>query len=342
VLTPGGGENEVRVVDRSQIEAPRFAGESLRELAAEHDLWIGAAVQPNQILCEPAYAEVLKREFNMLTTENALKFGPVHPAPDRYDWRAADTVIEYAEANDMLVRGHTLVWHRQLPSWVQDGDWTREDLLDVLHEHIMTVVGRYKGRIAAWDVVNEAIDDDGELRDTIWLRVIGPDYIELAFRWAHEADPEALLFYNDYSCEALGCKSDAVYELVQDLLAKDVPIHGVGWQMHVALGSAPPLGHVKSNLERLGALGLQVQITEMDVRLRDTKPSTLQRQAQIYGDTLQLCIDSPSCTAFVLWGFTDRHSWIPGAFKGWDDALIFDKAYTPKPAYAAMCEVLGE
>jgi endo-1,4-beta-xylanase len=164
----------------------------------------------------------------------------------------------------------------------------------------------------------------------------------MAFRWAHEADPDALLFYNDYNSEALGSKSDAVYELVEGLLAKRVPIHGVGWQMHVRMGAAPPLGQVKENLERLGALGLEVQITEMDVRLRDNEPHTLERQAKVYGDTLQLCLDSPSCTASVLWGFTDRHSWIPGAFKGWGHALIFDESYAPKPAYDAMREVLAK
>jgi endo-1,4-beta-xylanase len=278
----------------------------------------------------------------MLTTENALKFGPVHPAPDRYDWRAADMIIEYAESNGMQVRGHTLVWHNQLPYWVEDGDWTRDELMEVLHDHIRTVVGRYKGRIAAWDVVNEAIDDDGELRDTVWLRVIGPEYIELAFRWAHEADPEALLFYNDYSCEALGCKSDAVYVLAQELLEKGVPIHGIGWQMHVQLGSEPSKADLRTNLERLTALGLEVQITEMDVRVRNPVPRSLERQATVYRETLEVCLEYPKCTAFVLWGFTDRHSWIPGFFKGWGSALIFDESYAPKPAYEALREVLAQ
>jgi endo-1,4-beta-xylanase len=213
--------------------------------------------------------------------------------------------------------------------------------MEVLREHITTVVGRYKGRIVAWDVVNEAVEQNGELRDTVWLRVIGPEYIELAFRWAHEADPDALLFYNDYSAETMNRKSNAVYALVQDLLEKGVPIHGVGFQMHVELGGAPSLRAVQRNMERLGALGLEVQITEMDVRLRDTKAQTLERQAEIYGDTLQLCLDEPSCTAFVMWGFADCHSWIPSSFKGWGDALVFDGDYAPKPAYDRLCDVLG-
>jgi len=204
------------------------------------------------------------------------------------------------------------------------------------------VVGRYKGRIFAWDVVNEALDEEGELRDTIWLRMIGPEYIEMAFRWAHEADPDALLFYNDYACEDMGCKSDAVYALVQELQEKGVPIHGVGLQMHVQLGIEPPLASVERNLERLGALGLQVHITEMDVRVRDTNPDTLERQAAIYGQSLQVCLDAESCTAFVVWGFTDRHSWIPSVFEGWGNALIFDDQYTPKPAYEEMRKLLAQ
>jgi endo-1,4-beta-xylanase len=265
----------------------------------------------------------------------------VHPEPGRYEWRGADTIVEYAEAHDMLVRGHTLVWHNQLPSWVEEGQWSREELLDVLHDHIHTVVGRYEGRIAAWDVVNEAVDDRGRLRDTIWLQVIGPEYIELAFRWAHEADPEAELFYNDYSAEAMGAKSDAVYALVEELIAEGVPIHGVGLQMHLQLGRAPSHARVAANLERLAGLGLKTQITEMDVRVRDTEPHTLERQAEVYGATLRLCLDAPSCTAFVLWGFTDRHSWVPTAFDGWGSPLIFDAGYAPKPAYERLREVLA-
>jgi endo-1,4-beta-xylanase len=335
-------EQPVQAASAEPAEGVVLEGKTLRELAAARGMWIGTAADPNYVSCEPAYAEVLKREFNMLTPENALKFGPVHPAPNRYEWSGADALVEFAEANDMLVRGHTLVWHKQLPAWVEKGTWTRDELMAVLEEHIKTVVGRYKGRISVWDVVNEAIDEEGELRDTIWLRVIGPEYIEMAFRWAHEADPDALLFYNDYACEAIGCKSDAIYALVQELQDKGVPIDGVGLQMHVQLGIEPPLASVERNLERLGALGLQVQITEMDVRVRDTEPETLERQAAIYGESLQVCLDAENCTAFVVWGFTDRHSWIPSVFEGWGNALIFDDQYAPKPAYEELRKVLAQ
>lgn len=337
-----GGGSEVVVVGPKGVSMPDLTGPSLRKLATPRNVWIGTAVAPEPLRCEPAYAGVLGREFSMVTTENALKFGPVHPARDRYDFEAADAIVKFAESNDMWVRGHTLVWHIQQPAWLEEGKWTRDELIEVLREHITTVVGRYRGRIAAWDVVNEAIEEDGTLRDTLWLQVIGPEYIELAFRWAHEADPDALLFYNDYACEGLGCKSDAVYALVQGMLERDVPIHGVGLQSHLVLASPPDLEGVRANIERLGDLGLLVHVTEMDVRMQgEPTEAKLKRQAQMYGEFLETCLAAENCTAFVLWGFTDRHSWIPGFQPGWGSALIFDESYQPKPAYEALRGVLS-
>jgi endo-1,4-beta-xylanase len=212
----------------------------------------------------------------------------------------------------------------------------------VLRGHITTVVGRYRGRIAAWDVVNEAIEEDGTLRDTFWLRIIGPEYIDMAFQWAHEADPDALLFYNDYASEGLGRKSDAVYALVQDMLERDVPIHGVGLQSHLVLTSPPVFKDVLANIKRLSDLGLLVHVTEMDVRMRgEPTEARLERQARVYSAFLEACLEAENCTAFVLWGFTDRHSWIPGERPGWGSALIFDESYQPKPAYEAMREALS-
>ena len=343
VETVAGREASVQIVNPAG-EVPYVpAGPSLRELAQGRGIWIGAAVSAFPLRCERAYAEVLGREFNLVTTENALKFGPVHPERERYDFQAADEIVEFAQAHEMLVRGHTLVWHVQLADWLTEGSWTRDELIDILHDHITTVVGRYRGRVAMWDVVNEAIADDGSLRDTIWLRTIGPDYIEMAFRWAHEADPDALLFYNDYACEGLGCKSDAIYELVQDLLQRGVPIHGIGLQMHVSIDQSPRPQDVLKNMDRLSELGLEVHITEMDVRIQgDPTENRFARQADIYGDMMEVCLSAQNCTSFVLWGFTDRHSWIPSSFWGWGSGLIFDEFYEPKPAYGALRDALAE
>src|SRR5690606_5078017 len=138
----------------------------------------------------------------------AMKFGPLRPSRNTFNFNAADALIDFAEANDMQVRGHTLLWHNQNPDWLNNGNFSRDEMIEIMREHITTVVGRYRGRIVAWDVVNEAIADNGQLRNTIWLQTIGPEYIEMAFEFAHEADPQALLFYNDYNAEGSGTKSD--------------------------------------------------------------------------------------------------------------------------------------
>jgi endo-1,4-beta-xylanase len=320
----------------------------LRALADARGMAVGAAVNPAPLRCTETYGRVLGREFNMVTTENALKFGPVHPEPGRYDFADADLIVDFAEDHAMQVRGHALVWHQQVPVWLDPEaggtlDVTPAQREEVLREHITTVVGRYAGRIAVWDVVNEAIGEDGSggLRETLWLAALGPGYIDRAFRWAHEADPDALLFYNDYGAEGMGGKSQQVYDLVADMVARGVPIHGVGLQMHLALGEVPDLAAVRANMTRLGELGLQVHITELDVRLpADPAPALVARQAEIYRTMMEVCLAVDACTAYVTWGFTDRYSWIPSFYPGMGEALIFDAAYRPKPAYTALREAL--
>ena len=264
----------------------------LRYLADKNGILIGTCVSSSH-LTDRNYVETLIREFSVVTTENELKFEIVHPSPNTYVFEPADRIISLAEANGMKVRGHTLVWHAQLPSLIVNGNFTKEEWKNILREHILTVVGRYRGRIWAWDVVNEAIDDTGSLRDTVWLRNIGPEYIELAFRWAQEADPGALLFYNDYGIEEVNAKSDAVYRLIKELLERNVPIHGVGFQMHVSLDNPPNPQKVAENIKHFTDLGLQVHITEMDVRIK--LPATedeLIRQAQVYKEMLEVCLSS--------------------------------------------------
>jgi endo-1,4-beta-xylanase len=309
----------------------------MRDCAQAHGVYIGAAVAARPLRGDPLYAQTLVQYFGLVTPENAMKFGPIHPAPDRYDFADADLIVDFAQANGMQVRGHTLVWHNQLPHWLTNRDWSKEELMSILRDHIYTVVGRYRGRVMAWDVVNEGLNDDGTLRDTIWLRTIGPEYIDMAFRWAHEADPNALLFYNDYGAEGLCQKADAVYGLVADMVRRGVPIHGVGFQMHVGLDWCPSIEGVAANMDRLHAVGLQVHITEMDVRIPE--PATEEKllaQAAIYEDVVHVCLTSENCTAFVLWGVTDNYSWVPGFFPGYGSALIFDENYEPKPACEAL------
>jgi len=311
----------------------------LRSLAEERGFWIGSAVSYEYLRADSIYGDLVAREFNLLTTENDLKFGPVHPEPGRYDFEGGDALVAFAQANGMAVRGHTLVWDWQNPDWLVEGNTTRDELINLLREHIYTVVGRYRGQIAAWDVVNEAIDADGNLHDTFWMRGIGPDYIPLAFQWAHEADPDAKLFYNDQGAERMNAKSDGVYALVKGLRDGGIPIHGVGMQMHVDLYTAPPPGEVAANMARLVELGLEVHITEMDVRVgSEITPEKMHRQAVIYQDMLKVCLEAKNCDTMVVWGATDKYSWLPERTSMQDAGVLFDIDYQPKPAVDALLE----
>lgn len=327
---------------------PGNGSAALRELAAGRHLDVGVAVSAGALREDPLYREWLGREFSLLSTENAFKFGPLRPARNRYDFRDADAIVAFAQSHRMRIRGHTLVWKRQLPEWLTNEAFTREELLAILRGHILHVVGRYRGRVYAWDVVNEALRDvlpegaglDEAMRPTLWLRGIGPEYIELAFRWAHEADSGALLFYNEAGAEALGPRSDAVYALVRRLLERGVPLHGVGLQMHIAAEAPPDTASVAANMRRLAALGLDIHVTEMDVALAGAAgvpAEQLATQAAIYRSVLKTCLSVTRCTAFVMWGMTDRYTW-----RYPDIPLVLDRSYRPKPAFGALREALSD
>lgn len=340
LLTISCGKASTQIVPARATSTPL---QSLRSLAQARGMYIGSAVNVDALQSEEQYGEVLAREFNIVTPEVSLKFDATEPARNQYDFDGGDSVVAFAEAHNMQVRGHTLVWFRALPPWLTAGKFSRSELMQILRDHIFTEVAHYQGQITIWDVLNEAVNDDGTLRDSIWLRGIGSDYIDWAFRWAHEANPQARLFYNDYGGEGSGRKSDAIYNLVRGLLQRGVPISGVGLQMHVSLDSYPGPQDVLANMQRLNALGLEVQITEMDVKIQgDQRPveTKLSIQAQIYRDMLSVCLAVVGCTAFVMWGFTDLHSWIPGATGHPDAPLIFDQDYRPKPAYFALMDDL--
>lgn len=318
---------------------------SLRTEAGRHNLSVGAAAAAGPFFSERIYREILGGVFNQLVAENVMKWSTIHPERDRYSFCSADALVEFAEANGMTVRGHTLVWHQQNPQWLEEVVYSREGLIQILRDHIFEVAGRYRGRIAEWDVLNEAFEWDGTLRQTVWLDGIGEEYIDLVFRWAHEADPEARLFYNDYGTEEINAKSTAVLEYVRGMLERGVPIHGVGFQGHVGIDSwtRPSVDSLLANLQRFRALGLDVALTEVDVRipLIDGQPSPgqLETQAQVFQEMLEACLEA-ECSSFVTWGFTDRHSWIPGFTPGYGAALLFDEDYNPKPAYQTLLEML--
>jgi endo-1,4-beta-xylanase len=320
---------------------PLGSADTLRAFASPRNLCFGAAVN-TWVMDQPDYAEVLGREFNCVVAENSMKFGLIHPEPGRYDFALADQLVNFALAHDMKVRGHTLVWYQQMPEWLEKGTWTRDQLIEILRSHIYAVVGRYRGQVYAWDVVNEALTDNGLLAmNQFWARYIGPDYIDLAFQWAHEADPGALLFYNDYGAEGVNRKANGIVKMVADMKARGIPIDGVGLQFHVDGAGRLNLEQVAENMQQLEELGVQVQITELDIRLEEPfNDAKFQSQAEYYADILNVCLGAPNCTAFVLWGFTDKYSWIPDFKPGYGAALIFDALYQPKPAYFSLLETL--
>lgn len=322
---------------------------TLREAAQRIGLLVGAAVDPRHFT-EPEYADTLAREFNMVEPENAMKWPQTEPAPGRFDFGPGDSVVSFAEAHQMKVRGHNLLWGIHNPAWLEKGTFTAAELHDLMQRHIATVAGHFAGKVFAWDVVNEAFNKEGHLAHSIWfdqpgigLADKGTAYVEQAFRWAHEADPKALLFYNDYAAESINAKSDAIYAMVKDFRQRGVPIDGVGLQMHLRIGETAELSSLDANIGRLAALGLQIHVTELDVALPMTSdgqlrdPADLGRQAEIYALVARACARNPACTAFQTWGFSDRYSWIPGFTHGArGDALPFDASYQPKPAFDSV------
>lgn len=325
-------------VSRSRTNGP------LRKAARTRHIKLGTAASALH-LGDPNYTRILGSEFAQLEPDNEMKFARVHPERPRYDFRNADALVSFARAHGMAVRGHTLVWHRQVPPWVSAGNFSPAELSAILEDHIATVMQHYSGRVYAWDVVNEAFNDNGAMRNTIWYDQpgvgyagMGTRYIEQALEWAHAADPKAKLFYNDYGAEVMNRKSDAIYAMAMDFKQHGVPLDGIGFQAHVDLGYDTPeaLRSFAENLQRFASLGLELHITELDVRLRDGSPGSLAAQAKFYAEIAKTCLQQPACKVLQTWGFTDRYSWIPRYYPQMDWALLWDAEYRKKPAYFGL------
>ncbi|QHW33614.1 endo-1,4-beta-xylanase [Paenibacillus rhizovicinus] len=318
--------------------------------AFQNDFLIGAAVNSRTIISQ---SSLLQQHYNSITAENEMKFESLHPGEQRYSFEQADRIAQFARENGMKLRGHALVWHNQTPQWVfEDGNGGpagRELLLSRMKSHIDTVVNRYKDTIYCWDVVNEAVTDEGteQLRPSKWLQGIGEDYIELAFRSAHEADPNALLFYNDYNeCNPL--KREKIHSLVKALLEKGAPVHGIGLQAHWSLLN-PSLDHIREAIERYASLGVKLQITEMDVSMFEfadrrtdlTEPTAemLRLQEERYEQFFRLFLEYRDVLASVtFWGAADDYTWLDyfpvRGRKNWP--LLFDTEQRPKGAVSAI------
>jgi len=322
---------------------------SLRTLAKKRNILIGTAANWRALRTDYAYREVLAQEFDLLTPETEMKFGPLCPRPHAYDFGPAEELLDFAHANGMMVRGHTLLWHQMNPEWLIEGNFTRNQAIELLHKHIRTVMAYFQEEVFAWDVVNEPVLDNGGLRDSFWLHTIGPDYLEYAFRCASQANPDARLFINEYGVERMGPKSDSLYNLIKGLLERGVPIHGLGLQMHLSIADSkgfekpPTVQDLEESIQRFADLGLEIHITEMDVQIQNLKGSLdeqLEKQARVYEDVLTVALRNPQLKAFILWGFTDRYSWIPKVTGHADAPLPFDEYYQPKPAYDALYRAL--
>ena len=325
----GSSTISINVKAASEFTRP---GVPLRQLATQRNLLMGfASIQGFHHLPDGAiYAEIASEEFDLLTTENSLKWDLVNPLPGEYRWASADNQVLFAQSHRMAVHGHTLVWHRQIPNWVSVSDVAEREIH--MREYIDRVLSRYRDDIRIWDVVNEAFEDDGRFRNSPWFEAMGEQFIEIAFRQARASAPSATLLYNEYDVSWKGPKSTAMINMLRDLQAKDTPIDGVGFQMHL-FTKFDKFSEVAETFQTIADMGLDIYITELDIAMESD--DTTGEQAAVYQQVLSLCLDQPRCKAFQTWGFTDMYSWRRD-YK----PLLLDEAYQVKPAYLALQQQL--
>jgi endo-1,4-beta-xylanase len=333
----------------TQLESP--SGKGLKDYYKNYFL-MGVAVSPRMLHGEDS--ALIVSQFNSLTPENAMKMGPIHPREDQYNWKDADSIAAFARKHGMKMRGHTLCWHTQAPFWMfkdAKGDTvSKQVLLQRLKDHITAVVNRYKDDVYCWDVVNEAIDDRDTVfyRHSAWYRICGEEFIAKAFEYAHEADPNAILFYNDYNTESPK-KREKIYQMVKKLKESGVPIQGVGLQGHWSINN-PSREELETSIQLFSSLGLQVQVTELDVSVyagrqggqliqgrRDTTTTFTPEMEQQQREKYQMMFDvfrgfKGKITGVTFWNVSDRYSWLDGRGRK-NYPLLFDMNRKPKKAY---------
>lgn len=306
---------------------------------------MGASVSASLMRNNAKYSNVVIKEFNSITAENAMKFAALHPAENTFNWTDADYLLSFAQTNNKRVHGHTLVWHMSLPSWVTNfaGDSTAWE--NLLKTHIQGVVTHFKGKVASWDVVNEAFNDDGTLRNSIWVQKLGPDYIARCFRYANDADPTSILFYNDYGNEYSAAKRTAITNMITSFKTRGIPIHGIGMQFHMTYTQSD--ANIIAAINSAIATGLKIHISELDIRLNTNlvpglklTPALAEQQAARYKFIVQTYNAIPAVQQFGIttWNVGDADSWIPNWQGAPDWPLPFDANYVRKPAYRAIVE----
>ncbi|KAJ5169934.1 Glycoside hydrolase superfamily [Penicillium coprophilum] len=310
---------------------------------AKGKLYFGSATDNPELTDAPYLAQLSNTDdFGQITPGNAQKWDSIEPSQNTFSYTKGDVVADLAAKNGQKLRCHTLVWHSQLPNWVSSGTWTNATLIAAMKNHITNVVTHYKGKCYAWDVVNEALNEDGTYRDSVFYKTIGEAYLPIAFAAAAAADPDVKLYYNDYNIESPGAKSTGAQRIVKLVQQYGAKIDGVGLQAHFIVGSTPSQSAQTGNLAAITALGVEVAYTELDIRM--TLPSTsalLAKQSTDYQNTVAACMANAKCVGITIWDYTDKYSWVPSTFTGQGDALPWDANLVKKPAYAGILAGLG-
>jgi endo-1,4-beta-xylanase len=316
---------------------PASAASTLRQGAEAQGRYFGTALTQS-MLSNSTVTSIAGTQFDMATPGNEMKWDTTEASRGSFNFGPGDQIVSFAQSHNMRVRGHNLVWHSQLPSWVSS--LPTNQVQSVMENHISTEATHYKGKVYAWDVVNEPFDDSGNLRTDIFYQAMGSGYIADALRTARAADPNAKLYLNDYNIEGSGAKSNAMYSLVSSLKSQGVPIDGVGFESHFIVGQVPST--MQANMQRFAALGLDVAVTELDDRTQlPASTATINQQATDYGNVVKWCLAISRCVGVSQWGVGDPDSWVPGAFSGQGAATMYDNNYQPKPAYNAVVTALS-
>jgi endo-1,4-beta-xylanase len=321
------------------LAGPASAATTLRSLAEGQNRYFGTALTQSN-LSNSTLTAVAGAQFDMVTPGNEMKWDTTEPSNGTFNFGPGDQIVSFATSHSDRIRGHNLVWHSQLPSWVSS--LPLNQVQSAMETHITTEVTHYKGQIFAWDVVNEPFNDDGTYRTDVFEQAFGggEQYIADAIKTAHAADPNAKLYINDYNIEGSGAKSNAMFTLAQQLLAAGVPLGGIGFESHFILGQIP--SDMQSNMQRFANLGLDVAVTELDDRIQlPASSANLAQQATDYSNVVKDCLGVSRCVGVTQWGVGDADSWIPGFFSGFGAATMYDNNYQPKPAYNAVVTALG-
>lgn len=317
--------------------------DSARALFSHYTFPVGVALNANELYSNSEYQRVATQHFNSVTPENIFKPSYLHPAPKRYEWTEADQLAAFSRFNNQRLHGHTLIWHQQLPPWMTVFSGSPAAWEALFRDHIQTICRHFRGQVRSWDVVNEAFDADGTLRSTIWSQHLGSSYLEKAFRYAHEADPDALLFYNDYDLESNPVKRQAVLAWLRTMRQRGVPVHGLGLQMHISIGY-PDNAQLAEALREVQKAGLLLHLSEVDVSVNplgkvvSPTPALLQRQADKLAFLVRTYLELPKAQQFgvTFWGVSDQNTWIRYYFNRDDYPLLFDDNYHPKPAFCLL------